>query len=857
VAAAIAATALVGYATYRLKLRDLRRAADESLSLKSHNVVTEVERYRYLPFVVAQDPRIGLLLDSRGDPDAVDRANRYLETVNAAAGSAVLYVLDGAGEALAASNWRDGSKSFVGKSYAFRTYFKDALARGAGSEYAIGSTTGIPGYFLSRRFATSAGRPYVAVVKVDMSPLEQAWGAAGERVALADRAGMIFLSSVADWRFRPLFPISPEDRRRIESDRQYLPGSLSATPLLPAAEPNDSRDLNLSFRGGTLLIRVADVPSEGWRLMAGYDIAPAQDWAYLMAAVIFLTAGLLLAAVSYRRERGQRKQLEDLRAILENMSVGIAVFDPALRLLAWNTKYLKLNTYPEWLIQPGRSLAEIIDHNIRRGDYGSGDPEQQLQQRLDRASQEAVPFEAPRPDGTWVEIMRSRTPDGRFIHIHADITARKHAEAELDAHRNHLERLVEERTGELMQLNRRLQEAMAQADAAKHQAERANRAKTKFLNAVSHDIRNPLNAILGYAGLVMANSKEALPGKQYENLQKLAAKGRELNELVGDFLDYSRAERVTTSTFRLGAVIEQCRMAVEFMVDPDQVRLQCDLPDDLPSLVQDERKLRRTIVNLMSNAAKFTEKGEIRLSARRRGDSIEISVADSGIGIGEEYLGSIFEEFERVELPGQRPREGTGLGLAICRRFATLMGGEISVRSRIGEGSVFTLSLPIVHPGADAAVETCVGGTSRKVSRIAILKRPGAEEADRAAAVLVVDDSRANRDYLVQLLEPHYSVLVAADGKKAVEMAELECPDLILMDLSLPVLDGWEAIRRIRALATLRPIPIIVVTAHVTEADRKRASAAGCEEFLSKPVDETMLFALLRRHLGSLQAVHH
>jgi len=209
VAAAIAATALVGYATYQLKLSDLRRAADESLSLKSHNVVTEVERYRYLPFVVAQDPRIGLLLDSRGDPDAVDRANRYLETVNAAAGSAVLYVLDGAGEALAASNWREGSKSFVGKSYAFRTYFKDALARGTGSEYAIGSTTGIPGYFLSKRFVTSAGRPAVAVVKVDMSPLEQAWGAAGERVALADRAGMIFLSSVADWRFRPLFQISP------------------------------------------------------------------------------------------------------------------------------------------------------------------------------------------------------------------------------------------------------------------------------------------------------------------------------------------------------------------------------------------------------------------------------------------------------------------------------------------------------------------------------------------------------------------------------------------------------------------------------------------------------------------------
>jgi len=175
----------------------------------------------------------------------------------------------------------------------------------------------------------------------------------------------------------------------------------------------------------------------------------------------------------------------------------------------------------------------------------------------------------------------------------------------------------------------------------------------------------------------------------------------------------------------------------------------------------------------------------------------------------------------------------------------------MAVRSRIGEGSVFTLSLPIVHPRADANGAPGVDGTSHAPGRVAALKRPRTALSDTTVTVLVVDDSKANRDFLVQLLEPHYGVLVAADGRKAVEMAELERPDIILMDLSLPVLDGWEAIRRIKAIAALRSIPIVVVTAHVTQPDREQASAAGCDEFLAKPLDEAMLFSVLHRHLGN------
>src|SRR6185295_13997140 len=166
------------------------------------------------------------------------------------------------------------------------------------------------------------------------------------------------------------------------------------------------------------------------------------------------------------------------------------------------------------------------------------------------------------------------------------------------------------------------------------------------------------------------------------------------------------------------------------------------------------------------------------VTARRRGDAVEIAVADTGIGIAEAFLGRIFEEFERVEPRGERPREGTGLGLAICRRFAALMGGEVTVRSRPGEGSTFTLTAPLVHP---SSVASLAGTVSRPTAGKDGATATGDAAGDGQGTVLVVDDSKANRDVLVQLLERRYRVVVAADGQRAIEMARRERPDLILM----------------------------------------------------------------------------
>jgi histidine kinase len=828
---AILLAAAAWLATSRWQMDALRRAADESLSLKSHNVVTQVERFRPLPFVLAQDDRIRRLLRSPDDPTLAYEADRYLALVADATGSDVLYVMDAKGLTLAASN-----AAFLRQSYGFRPYFQDALAAGSGRYYGVGVTTGKPGYFLAARVDGEGEALGVVAVKVDMTPLERAWAEAGESVGLVDRAGMIFLSSEFDWSLRPFAPLSPADRVRMQQERQYPPEALKRPPLLAIDPALASGDVYLSSAEGETVIRVLDIPSDGWRIFDATEVAPVRVAAGLAAALVLLAAMLLLTAALSLRTRRHRRQTVELRGILENMSVGIAVFDPALRLLAWNSGYARLNSYPDALIRRGRPFADILRHNIARGDYGQGDPDQQLQERLERARQgTARQIEVRRPDGTWVEIKRTRMPGGQLIHTYSDITERKATEAELASHRHNLQQLVAQRTTEL-------QAALAEAAAAQRRAEEASRAKTKFLNAVNHDIRNPLNGILGYAGLVLENAGDRLPPQQAANLEKMTALGRELLELVQGFIDYTREDRIETSSFALGPLVEECLSTIEPRIARRPVQASAALPADLPMLLQDRAKLGRVLRNLLINATKFTDSGAITVTAAVRGAMIEIAVADTGIGIAAEHLERIFEEFARVEPEGERRREGTGLGLAICRQFVTRMGGTLAVTSRPGSGSVFTVSIPIRHPLAGPGGDADAAANPRDPGAI-----PGV--APRRPRLLVVDDAATNRDYLAQRLDAGYELLFAADGAEAVEIAGRERPDLILMDLWMPVMDGWEATRRLKQDPVLRAIPVIAMTANVV--DRETIAALGCEGFLAKPLDETLLFGMLGRLLAA------
>jgi two-component system, NtrC family, C4-dicarboxylate transport sensor histidine kinase DctB len=290
---------------------------DQGLILTRRAVEAEIERFRYLPDVAGEDIRIQAALTAPDDPGAVQTANLYLETVAAKSGAAQLYLLDATGLAIAASNWsRPGS--FVGQDYNFRPYYQGAITRGHGRFYAIGVTTGEPGYFLSSRVG-GARATGVIVVKVDLQPLQQIWRAAGAATALADADGVVFLAGPADWLYRPLAPLPGRVLERLARERTYVGTDLAAAvPLLPPGDAATAASLELPDAGGPLLARQIAVTGEGWRVISGLPMAQVTHAAALwaLAAALVAMAGTGLAMIAHQRRQILRLRLRQ-GALLE------------------------------------------------------------------------------------------------------------------------------------------------------------------------------------------------------------------------------------------------------------------------------------------------------------------------------------------------------------------------------------------------------------------------------------------------------------------------------------------------------------------------------------------------------------
>ena len=414
------------------------------------------------------------------------------------------------------------------------------------------------------------------------------------------------------------------------------------------------------------------------------------------------------------------------------------------------------------------------------------------------------------------EPMFDRT--GRFCGyrgVTTDITARKRAEQELKRHRDHLEELVKERTAELV--------------LAKERAEVANQAKSEFLARMSHELRTPLNAILGFAQIVKRDP--ALSAQHANAIGTIHRSGEHLLALINDVLDLAKVE---AGKLELQADVLEIRTFLQMiseivLVKARQKELTLDLEVDpaLPSVVRaDSRRLQQVLLNLLGNAVKFTDRGHITLRVHKLAEAndtatLRFRVIDTGSGIAPANLRRIFEPFEQVGDVRQR-LGGAGLGLAISAQLASAMGSEIQVESRPGAGSTFwfDLALPI-ESGAMAAApaDEVVGGYEGPRKRL-----------------LVVDDVQENRAVLIDMLEPlGFDMHEATDGLKAIESALAAPPDLILMDSVMPNLDGRATTRRMRQLQGLAKVPIVVISAAASEADKNEAIAAGADQFLCKP----------------------
>ncbi len=424
----------------------------------------------------------------------------------------------------------------------------------------------------------------------------------------------------------------------------------------------------------------------------------------------------------------------------------------------------------------------------------------------------------------------------------------------------------------LQEQNQQLQQEIQERLKAEKEAEAASHAKSEFLANMSHELRTPLNAILGFTQVMSRDLQ--LNTEQREYLGIINRSGEHLLELINDVLDLSKIEAglisLYESSFDLYRLLDNLEEMFQIKADQKNLQLIFIVPSNVPQYIKaDAKKLRVCLINLLGNAIKFTDYGSVTLRVASRQSSVisdqlqrindtrewtlDFEVEDTGYGIAPEEIDRLFDAFIQTET-GRRSAEGTGLGLTITRKFAQLMGGEITVKSVLGEGTSFKFSIKIADGGSDQVVE-------KPLRRVI-----GIQSNQESYRILVVDDTKENRLLLVKLLEPiGFEVREAENGSEAVKLWESWQPHLIWMDTRMPILDGLEATRQIRIkeqemeiesqnISSSMKIPsstiIIALTASAFEERRGEILAAGSYDFIRKPFTEEVIFEKIREYLG-------
>src|ERR1700688_3308125 len=498
----------------------------------------------------------------------------------------------------------------------------------------------------------------------------------------------------------------------------------------------------------------------------------------------------------------QRKTIE---AAIATISEGFVLYDSEDRIVLFNEQFRDIYPGLADIIKQGTTFGQVLDAVVARSlvDLGKQSPQDWVAERKARREHSGG-FAEYRYGGRYIRISERRIQGGGTVAIYSDIT-------------------------ELRQHNLELEQA-------RELSEVANQTKSQFLANMSHALRTPLNAIIGYSEILQEDAADSGQEQLVPDLKKIEGAGRHLLGLINDILDLSKAEAGKMAAFieeiDISSLLDEVTAIITPVVARNGNTLEMRLADRIGSMRTDRTKVKQCLLNVLSNASKFTQDGKLTVGVERLGTDrsiVQMTISDTGIGMSEEQLGRLFQAFSQADASTTKKFGGTGLGLAITRHFCRLLGGDISAASRPGDGSTFTITLPDspVAPSQPKPVDA----------------PPLSAEQGDAPTVLVVDDDPAARELLTANLKgAGYRLVHAASGDEALSLARTTRPDAITLDVMMPKPDGWDVLTALKADADLRDIPVVIVT---MLSDRGIGLSLGAVEVLTKPVERAQLTALI------------
>ncbi|GAK50338.1 multi-sensor hybrid histidine kinase [Candidatus Moduliflexus flocculans] len=583
-----------------------------------------------------------------------------------------------------------------------------------------------------------------------------------------------------------------------------------------------------------------------WGFIGFEDCHQQRQWRGEEEAVLMaLAAGLGEALARETMEQQLRQTSSDLRAIFQSLP------DEYFRLAA-DGSVLDYN------IAQGEDM--YLSSETFMGKWASGLLPEKVEQQFEQAMAKvrkskklmAIEYAFPMPDKQkhYEEIRLLPFLDDQLLVVARDITERKLAEEELRKHRDHLEELVQERTTKLRAANQLLQQEVQRRKQTEEalrelnqQLEVASQHKSQFLSRMSHELRTPLNAMIGYTALTLNALRDSLSPKHLDHLTKAEQSAKSLLHLINDVLDFSKIEaghiEVLLEEIDLTEIIEDVAVVAEGLLLNKTVEFKKEIAPDLPQIQSDYTKVKQILNNLVGNAIKFTTQGQVTLRAHQEAQnaSIRVEVADTGSGIPPEKLSRIFEPFKQADATISKQYGGTGLGLAISKRFCEMLGIEIGVNSEPGKGSLFWLHLPCIAVAQAERAQTPQQETA-------------ALSAENLRSILLVDDDQMTLEVMEDALTTTgYTVYTGKSGREGLELALANTPDIIIMDLLMDDMDGFEATRRLKTHDRTKAIPVIACSAVATTEFQQKARESGCIGYMTKPIHPDQLVEQITRSL--------